>query len=269
MVPIHKDGSTKQINNYRPISLLSIFSKIMEKIVAVRLNSFLELHSIIFPNQFGFRSGCYITHALIIITQAINKIIDNQKFGCGVFIDLKKAFDTVNHNILPLKLEHYGIRDVTYLWFKSYLSDRKQYTSLNGVDSDIKNISCGVPQGSVVGPLLFLLYINDLPNISSKLNFFLFADDTNIYFECKDLRNLEKIMNFELKKLYEWLCINRLSLNISKTKFVIFHVPNKPKYPITILINNNAIDEVKYIKYLGVTLDAQLSIKYHIDELSK
>ena len=159
----------------------------------LRLNSCLELHSIIFLNQFGFRSGCSTTHALISITQAINITIDNQRFGCGVFIDLKKAFDTINHDILLLKLEHYGIRDVTYSWFKSYLSDRKQYTSLNGVDSDIKNISCGVPQGSVLGPLLFLLYINDLPNISSKLKFFLFADDTNIYFECKDLKNLEKL----------------------------------------------------------------------------
>ena len=267
VVPIHKDGSPKEINNYRPISLLSIFSKIMENIVAVRLNSFLELHSIIFPNQFGFRSGCSTTHALISITQAINKTIDNQIFGCGVFIDLKKAFDTVNHVILLLKLEHCGIRDVTYSLFKSYLSDRKQYTSLNGVDSDIKNISCDVPQGSVLDPLPFLLYINDLPNISSKLIFFLFANDTNIYFECEDLK--KELMNFELKKLYEWLCINHLSLNISKTKFVIFHAPNKSRYPITILINNKAIDEIKHIKYLGVTLDAQLSFKYHIAELTK
>ena len=114
----------------------------------------------------------------------------------------------------------------------------------------------------------FSCFINDLPNTSSKLNVFLFADDTNIYIEYKDLKNLEKIMNFELKKLYEWLCINRLSLNISKTKFVTFHAPNKPKYPITILINNKAIDEVKYIKFLDVTLDAQLSLKYHIDELT-
>ena len=120
-----------------------------------------------------------------------------------MFIDLKKAFDTVNHDILLLKLEHYGIRGGAYSWFKSYLSDRKQFVSLNGVDSNLKNISCGVTQGSVLGPLLFLLYINDLSNISSKLKFFLFADDTNIYFESKDLRNIEKIINIELKKFYE------------------------------------------------------------------
>ena len=112
VVPIHKDGSTKEINNYHPILLLPIFSKIMEKIVAVRLNSFLELHSIIFPNQFGFRSGCSTTHAIISITQAINKTIDNQIFGCGMFIDLKNAFDTINHDILLLKLEHYGINSL-------------------------------------------------------------------------------------------------------------------------------------------------------------
>ena len=124
-----------------------------------------------------------------------------------MFIDLKKAFYTVNHDILLLKLEHYGIRGVAYSWFKSYLSDRKQFVSLNGVESNLKNISCGVPQGSVLGPLLFLLYINDLPNISSKLKFFLFADDTNIYFESKNLKNIEKIINFELKKFYEWLIL--------------------------------------------------------------
>ena len=116
---------------------------------------------------------------------------------------------------------------------------------------------------------LFLLYINDLPNISNKLTFFLFADDTNIYLDDFDLKNLEKTMNLELKKLSEWLCINRLSLNISKTKFVLFHAINKPKTPVTILINKNAIDEVKYIKYLGVLIDSHLSFKYHINELSK
>ena len=175
----------------------------------------------------------------------------------------------MNHNILLQKLEHYGIRDNALLWFKSYLTDRTQYVSLNGSDSETKYITCGVPQGSVLGPILFLLYINDLPNISKHLKFFLFADDTNIYLEDSNLNSLEYVMNKELKKLYEWLCINRLSLNIAKTNFVIFHAINKPKSPITILINKQAIDEVKYVKYLGILIDSHLSFKFHIDELTK
>ena len=118
---------------------------------------------------------------------------------------VKKAFDTVNHDILLLKLGHYGISDKALTWFKSYLTDRKQFVSLNGVESNMNIISCGVPQGSVLGSLLFLLYINDLPNISKHLKFFLFADDTNIYYVSNDLKNLEKKMNKELQKLYEWL----------------------------------------------------------------
>ena len=237
--------------------------------MSTRLSVYLELHDIIYSQQFGFRSGFSTTHSLISITETIRKTLDNKKYGCGVFIDLKKAFDTVNHNILIQKLEHYGIRDVALSWFNSYLSNRKQFVNINGTNSDIRNITCGVPQGSVLGPLLFLLYINDLPNISQKLKFYLFADDTNIYFESDNLVDLEKIVNKELEKLHEWLCINRLSLNISKTNFVIFHAPNKPKVPVTLLINKKAIDEVQYVKYLGILIDSQLTFKYHIDQLNK
>ena len=170
VIPFHKSGSIKDVNNYRPISLLSIFSKIMEKLMASRLNSFLEIHSIIFPNQYGFRSGCSTTHSLIGITETISKTIEQKKFGCGVFIDLKKAFDTVNHTILLRKLEHYGIRGPALKWFTSYLTDRKQFVSVNGINSTTQAISCGVPQGSVLGPLLFLLYINPLNPGHFQLN---------------------------------------------------------------------------------------------------
>ena len=133
------------------------------------------------------------------------------------------AFDTVNHRILLSKLEHYGIRGCALEWIGSYLSDRKQYVSVNGSNSNLLSITCGVPQGSVLGPLLFLIYINDLPNASKKLTFYLFADDTNIYYESKDLSNLTKVVNKELRLAMKWLDANKLSLNIDKTNYIIFH----------------------------------------------
>ena len=168
------------------------------------------------------------------------------------------------------KLEHYGIRGILLQWFKSYLMDRKQYVYFNGESSDLKPITCGVPQGSVLGPLIFLIYINDLPNISNKLKFFLFADDTNIYFESDNLFKLEMVINTELKKLNLWLNINRLSLNISKTNFLTFHPYNKPlKHHITLKINKKAIIEKNHIKYLGIIIDFHLNWKQHIKYFKK
>ena len=213
----------------------------------------------------------YLLHSILLqITEQNKETIEKGKIRCGIFIDLRKAFDTVNHKILLRKLDHYGIRDNSLKWFESYLSGRKQYVYFNGQSSDLKDISCGVPQGSVLGPLLFLIYINDLPNISKTLKFFLFADDTNIYYEADNLRELERIVNKELKSLNQWLNVNRLALNIGKTNFVIFHTFNKPnKETITIKINKKAIAEKKYVKYLGVLIDSSLTWKYHIDNLSK
>ena len=270
VIPIHKGGSTQDVNNYRPISLLSIFDKIIEKLMHKRLYEFFENNNILFKNQFGFRKQNSTVHALVQITEQIKESIEKGKFGCGIFIDLRKAFDTVNHDILLRKLEHYGVRGTLLQWFESYLSGRKQYVFFDGNSSEQKGISCGVPQGSVLGPLLFLIYINDLPNISKTLKFFLFADDTNIYYEADNLKDLERIVNKELKWLHHWLSVNRLALNISKTNFVIFHPYNKPtKEFITIKINKKAIAEEKYVKYLGVLIDSSLSWKYHIDNLTK
>ena len=270
VIPIHKDGSTQILNNYRPISLLSVFDKIIEKLMHKRLYSFLNEHNILFHNQFGFRKNNSTVYALIKITEMIKESIDNHKYGCGIFIDLRKAFDTVNHNILLTKLEHYGIRGIALRWFESYLSSRKQYVFLNGESSKLRAISCGVPQGSVLGPLLFLLYINDLPNISKLLDFYLFADDTNIYCEANTLDELEKIINKELKELRTWLIVNRLSLNIDKTNFVLFHPYNKPmSHKITIKLHKNAISEKDSVKYLGIIIDSTLSWQFHIESISK
>ena len=145
------------------------------------LFKFLELHKILYNLQFGFQENHSIDHALVSLTETIRYSLDNKRFGCGIFIDLQKAFDTVNHQILLSKMEHYCIRGCALDWFKSYLSECEQDVTINGSNSGLLKISCGVPQGSVLGPLLFVLYIYDLPNVSERLNFFLFADDTNTY----------------------------------------------------------------------------------------
>lgn len=162
------------------------------------LYKYLELHNIFYEPQFGFRANFSTSHALISLIENLKKSIDEGSFGCGLFIDLKKAFDTVNHSILLKKLEHYGIRGTVNEWFQSYLSGRFQYVSVNGHNSNLQPITCGVPQGSVLGHLLFLIYLNDLPNSSEKLLFHLFADDTNIYFSSKNFDLIQTTLNEEL-----------------------------------------------------------------------
>ena len=233
-----------------------------------RLHGYLESRNILYPLQFGFRQKCSTNHALIQITESIRNSVDNNEFSCGIFIDLKKAFDTVNHSILLSKLNHYGVRGKAYDWFHSYLSNREQFVCINGHNSDSLPITCGVPQESILGPLLFLLYINDLPNTWKLLSFRIFADDTNIYLSRKNLNDLELILNQELYAVAEWVKSNRLALSILKTNFVLFHSKRlKPYKSLNLKIDRVNIHELSTVKYLGVTFDSNLTWKNHVNEL--
>ena len=186
-----------------------------------RLYYFLDKTDAFYSLQFGFNKKQSTNHVLISMTEYLRQ----WKIWLWCFIDLRKAFDTVNHSVLLKKMDHYGIRGIALDWFSSYLSERKQYVSVNGHISNYFDISCGVPQGSVLGPLLFLIYINDLPYVSKFLSFYLFADDTNIYFEATDLVSLQKIMNRELKYVNEWLHADKLALNLEKKTTLYYLSP--------------------------------------------
>ena len=193
VLPIFKSDDNTDPNNYRPISLLSCFNRIFEKLVYKRMKSFIEEKNILCTSQYGFRQGHSTEHAILDIVSRIQSNMDAGAFSCGVFIDLKKAFDTVDHSILIHKLDFYGFRGIINVWFRSYLQDRTQITVIDQRPSNKSVVTYGVPQGSVLGPLLFLLYVNDIYSSSNKLNFYLFADDTNILYSHKNLKSLRFI----------------------------------------------------------------------------
>ena len=201
VIPLHKKESKLVYLNYRPISLLSVFSKIYEKLIYTRVYSYLIKNEMIYSKQFGFRSNHSTNHAIVSITEHIRQLLDKGHYVCGIFIDLEKAFDTVNHEILCNKFEFYGLRGNINKLLKSYLSNRKQYVSINGFDSEVKDVSCGVPQGSSLGPLLFLLYINDFRFCLSKTSSGHFADDTFIIYNSKKAKTIETVINTELSQV--------------------------------------------------------------------
>src|SRR5437899_2784548 len=220
--PIFKEGSKNELANYRPISIIPSFSKLFEKIISNRLLSYINKFEISNPAQYGFRKKHSTYMAMLNLYDKVSEAVDKNEFSVGVFIDLSKAFDTINHDILIRKLDMYGVRGIPNLLIKSYLNNRKQYVNYNNCTSTLKPIQCGVPKGSILGPLLFLLYINDMTYCCKYLHFLLFVDDTNIFYSNPDLWKLMHIVNGELDILSDWFKANKLSLNIKKTNYMMF-----------------------------------------------
>ena len=270
ITPLHKKDSKLDVINYRPISLLSVFSKIYKNVIYIRIYSYLTKNNLIYSKQFGFRINYSTNHALTSITENIRSLLDQGQYVCGIFVDLEKAFDTVDHETLCEKLNHYGVRGNVNKLIKSYLANRKQYVSLNGFDYEIKNIDCGVPQGSSLGPLLFLIYINDFRLRLNETKSAHFADATFILYNSKKLKTIETIVNTELKEVAKWLNLNKLSLNAGKTELNFFHSHQHGlNYDnISIKCNGVKLSPVDKIKYLGMYIDKYLSWNYHIQHLS-
>jgi hypothetical protein len=270
ITPIFKSGDPQITSNYRPISVLPLFSKVFEKCMATRLVSFINKFSLISPHQFGFIKKVSTVDALINFSEYIYGALNEKKHCISVFIDLKKAFDTVNHAVLLQKLSCYGIRGLPLDWMTSYLLNRQQCVKVGSQFSNYKTINIGVPQGSILGPLLFLFYINDLPNVSSKLASVLFADDTTLSAKHTNYEALITEINLELEKIKHWTLVNRLSVNIEKTFVMCFSNRRRGiNRDLKVYFDTTEVKFQVSGKFLGVYVDRDLRFDVHITEMCK
>ena len=234
-----------------------------------RIYRFFIKNNVLCKQQFGFRKNHSTSLSLLRVIDSCFSHLDANHKVVGIYFDLCKAFDTVDHVILLQKLYHYGIRGLMYNWIKNYLFNRKQFTCVNDVSSHTGNIICGVPQGSVLGPLLFLVYVNDIANAVPGSDLGLFADDTNLFISDSDINSLQQTANIYLKQMEAWFIANKLSLNIDKTCYSIFSKGSPQRTNITLCIDNKLIARVPMYKYLGVIIDEFLKWDEHIDYVYK
>jgi len=268
VVPVFKSGEKNSLNNYRPISNLSDISKVFEKLMYRRLLEFIKSNHILNSNQFGFQQNASTSDAILEFLSDVYSKLNMKHSVVSVFLDFSKAFDTVKHDVLIRKLDYMGVRGLALDWFQSYLCNRKQYVDIGGHVSVNSVVRMGVPQGSILGPLLFLLYINDMSKCSNDVKFVHFADDTTVFMSGFSVESVVQQMNIELEKVQEWLHANGLSLNVAKTSFMVIS-DSKPRDIRPVCISDTSIELVNNAKFLGVTVDDRLNFRAHADSVVK
>ena len=265
--PLFKSGDKSLFSNYRPISLLPSLSKIFERVIFDQLLGYFTNNNLLCLDQFGFRPGHSTELAALRLVDHLITQMDRCKIPTNIYIDLSKAFDTLNHSILLEKLQYYDVTGTSLSLLDNYLSDRCQYVKYNGHRSNTLPITTGVPQGSVLGPLLFLIYINELPMVSDVFNRWMYADDTTLY--CNIDQNVsEEVINNELSKVSQWLVANKLSINVTKTKYMVFHLDKKVVTYPDLQLNGNKIERVTQFNFLGLILQSNLSWNKHVIHIS-
>ena len=248
VVPVYKKGDPMCFENYRPISLLPTISKVFERLLHNQMTYYLETNQLIIPNQFGYRRGHSTELASATLVERIHNLMDKKLDTIGIFMDLSKAFDTIDHKILLKKLKQLNFAETSLNLIKSYLNDRTQCVEILGELSNFKTITLGVPQGSILGPLLFILYINDINNVSDLFDSVLYADDTTLTYSptrTLDAIHTSNVINSELDKFNQWFRANKLSLNVTKTNFMIFHPPRITPLDLKLQINGINIERLK------------------------
>ena len=267
ITPIYKKNERTNIANYRPISLLPTLSKIFERVIHTQLYTYFDENELLSEQQYGFREKHSTELAAVKLVDYINHEMDIGNTPEAIFIDLSKAFDTLNFHILIHKLQFYGLSGNSLALMKSYVTGRMQYVLFNKTKSDLAIITTGIPKGSILGPLLFSIYVNDIINSRDKLQYLLYADDTTLYFNRQHFtpHNANLEINNELSKVMNWLKLNKLSLNVQKTKYMTFHKSQKNVTPLNLSIDDIPIDSVDEFNYLGIILHERLTWKNHIN----
>ena len=271
VIPLKKEGNSPDVNNLRPISLLPIQIKLLEKIVHNRLITFLDQHMLLDGKQGGFRPNHSTIDTIVRFTEDIYKNLNEGQTTIAVYIDLRKAFDTVNHGILLKKMKLLGIKGRNYNWIENYLRDRSQCTVANNISSLTSPVKCGVPQGSVLGPLLFLIYVNDMKNILCHSHHYLYADDTVIYISGTNTIDVVNKLQDDLNNYNIWCKGNKLTVNTKKSDFVIYGTKSKVSkiHYLELKLNGENLSRVPFYKYLGVFLDTNLNFNKHVDVSKK